>query len=975
VFDFRILGPVEVLQHGRPIELGPRRQRLVLVRLMLDAGRLVSVDRLIDDVWGGEPPAGALRTLRSYLSRLRNALGADDVIGSRSGGYVLDVDPVSVDAHRFESLLIEGRELLRHHNARAAGARLREALSLWRGAPLADLPLEPFVVDEAARLKEQRLAAVEERIDADLAVGRDADVVAELELLAEQHPLRERLWGQLMTALYRVGRQADALEAYRRARAVLSGELGIEPGDELRRLEAAILRHELPPADWEPPHNLPTPLTRFVGRERVVADVIGRLERERLVTLTGPGGSGKTRVALEAARAVLDRFPDGVWMVDLAPVSDPALLAETVADAVGLAERSARPAGAVVEEHLARTTALLLFDNCEHLGAPCGTYVRRLLENSPRVRVLATSREPLAVPGEMIFEVPPLPTGDGDRTGDVLDSEAVRLFLDRAPAAVPPESLPSVARICRELDGLPLAIEIAAAQTRWLSCEEIADRMADRFRLLSYWSRTAVPRHQTLRASLDWSYERLEQHERVVFHRLGVFAGGATLAAAEAVSGPAGDVFSALRRLVDMSLIFTDANLAPQRFRLLETVRQYAQERSAAAGDAEDAASRHAHFFAALAERGLQVIDTPDQARVHEDIDAEHGNIRAALEWAFRAGDAGLVGRIASGMGPYWRLRGYLDEGEMWLTRAVDLCDQESTEVRGNLLGGLGHIQLRRSDVSAARARLEEAVQVLGAAPGSTSVGRWLQQLAYCCSVQGELARAREVIDEALRLAVANGNSAAASHHVGHLAEIALAEGRLDEAEKLFDRALGLVAPPSPSHLVAYLESTARLAIARREFDEAAARAGEGLARAQELGDVLHIGLNLITLSYVDVRRKEVDRAAERLLEALERVWPVGEVWATAALFDVLNALLSARDENATAATARGVADALRKDLSWQPGFPSWVRTDDDPLRAALGERAYAAAVSRGMAMTREDALDFARVSLCGPQERRFPRA
>lgn len=964
--EFRILGPVEVRRDGVEVLLGPRRQRLVLVRLIVDHGRVVSVERLLDDVWGGEPPEGAVRTLRSYVSRLRTALAPDEAITTRPPGYRLVVDPDAVDAVRFAALAADGHDLLVRGNARAAAARLTSALSLWRGPALEDVPGEPFVAGEASRLDEQRLVALEDRIDADLRLGRHLALVAELEALLAQHPLRERLWALLMTALYRSGRQAEALEAYRRARVLLDAELGLEPGEDLQRLERAILRHDLAPSDQGRAHNLPTPLTALIGREREVTEVLDRLERARLVTLTGAGGAGKTRVAVEAAHRSLERFPDGVWMVDLAPLSDAALVPQTIADAVGIDDRARRSGAAVLAEHLAGVATLVLLDNCEHLADACADVVHHLLHACPRLRVLATSREPLAIAGEVSYPVPPLRAPPEGPDADQLAYDAVRLFVDRSAAPIAAEALSAVADVCRKLDGVPLAIEIAAAQTTLLSPDEIALRLADRFRVLSYWSRTAAPRHRTLRASLDWSYRLLAPHERALFHRLAVFAGGFTLPAVEAVTESEGSALEVLRRLVDASLVLRDVQAAGWRFRLLETVRQYAVERAQSTGDLDPAAQRHAAFFATLADRALAAIDTTDQPAVYAELDAEQANVRAALEHAYRVRDAQLLGRLARGVGPYWRLRGYFDEGETWLTRALDVCVAAPAGVRADLLGALGDILLRRSRFEAARSRLEDAVALLRAAPDTGHIGRWLQRLAYCSRAQGDFRGARAVAEEALALAVSRGDGAAASHHVGHLADLALVEGRLEEAQQLFDQAIAFVHPPSPGHLVAYLDSTARLAVARGDLSDAAERAGRGLAQARELGDLVHIGLNLMTLAYIRRRQGDALGAADRLCEAFALLSPDGELPVTAEAFDILAGLLLDRGEHVAAATAQGAADSLRRRAGVPPGTYGrpFDGDDDHVLQGVLGDDQYTRARSVGVAMAPAEALAFARAEL-----------
>lgn len=908
-----MLGPVEAVVRGHPVDIGPRRQRTVLARLLVDPGRPVPVERLLDDVWGGEPPPGALRTLRSYVSRLRAALGDQgDLLVARDPGYVLDVPPATVDAVRFEGLAAEGRALLERRNARAAAARLAEALRLWRGPPFAGLPDVPFAAAESVRLEAKRLAAVEDRIDADLAVGRAGDVVPEIEAALGEQPLRERLWGQLMTALYRCGRQAEALEAYQRARTFLRDELGLEPGPELRRLEASILRHELALAEPEPPHNLPAPLTSFVGREREVAAVGRLVDGARLVTLTGPGGAGKTRLALEVASRLMPAFSDGVWVVDLASVSDPALVAQTIAAAAGIEERSGRHVLVVLADHLAKARALLVLDNCEHLVAACAAVVAQLLSGAPSLHVVATSREPLAVPGETVFEVEPLDVPAGDAREDLERADAVRLFLERSAVAVDPDALPAVARICRELDGMPLAIEIAAAQTRLLRPDEIVARLNDRFRLLTYWSRTSLPRHRTLRASIDWSYALLDPRERSVLHQLSVFVGGFTLAAAEKVVAPAESALDAVRRLVDASLVQRVPGAGENRFRLLETVRQYARERAGEAGDLAGAQRRHAECFGDLADAALAAKLNSVQSSRHSEIDADYANVRAALEYAFAEADAGLVVRIVRGLGDYWRLRGFLDEGQLWLLRAVDLAGGAAPDVAADLHGYLGAIHLRTNEFVAAARRFEAAIGWARQDGHARPLAHWLHQLAYAHRAQGDLARARAVLGDALEISRAAGDRIGMAHRLGSLGDIAVHEGRLDDAEALFAEVWQLIQPATADHLVPYLESVARLALEQGDVDEGARRAEAGLHQARVAGDVWHVGFNLIALAYVARRRGESRRAGELVVEALDELWPIREVSAVAEALDVLGGIVLDAKGAEAAAAVFGAVDGLR---------------------------------------------------------------
>jgi predicted ATPase/DNA-binding SARP family transcriptional activator len=677
VVEFRILGPLEVLDGATPVAVSGAKERALLADLLVHAGRVVAADQLVEDLWGERPPGNPANTLQGRVWALRRALGpvAARLLTTRPPGYRLDVDPELVDAARFERLAGEAERAAARNPARALGL-LAEALGLWRGLALAEFTDQPWAQVVAARLEELRLAAVELRAELRLAAGGQGELVGELEALVAAHPLRERLRGQLMLALYRSGRQADALGVYADTRALLAEELGVDPAPELRRLHQAILTQD-PALEVEaaadsrrpPPHNLPERLTSFVGREVELGEVAKLLEVHRLVTVTGPGGAGKSSLAVELARQVAGGWPDGVWLVELAALRDPGLLAGVVMATLGLGEEPGRAGGqqpAPVERLVEFTRdkhLLLVLDNCEHLAAACAALAERLLRAAPGVKVLAASREVLGVAGEARWPVPPLaapgPEEDGGPPEALARFDAVRLFAERAALADPgfrldTDSGPAVAELCRRLDGMPLAIELAAARVGVLPAGELLERLSDRFALLSGGGRTVDPRQRTLRATVDWSFQLLGEADRRLFRRLAVFAGGCTVSAAEAVCGgdglPPGDVLDGLFRLADRSLVVA-AGGRPARFRLLETLRAYGQERLAEAGEADAVAGRHTAWFLDLAERAAPHRSSLRWLRL---LDADYDNLRAALDAAVARRDHQTALRLGGALGWYW---------------------------------------------------------------------------------------------------------------------------------------------------------------------------------------------------------------------------------------------------------------------------------------------------------------------------------
>lgn len=668
---FGVLGPTEVTAaDGRRILLRGLRLRALLVLLALDAGALVPMQRLVDGLYGDDPPQDAANALQSQITRLRRTLGPDGPpVEFHPAGYRLAADRTAVDAYRFEELARSGRRALAEGDPGRAAAILREALDLWRGPALADVLDVPFASAQAQRLDLARLAAAEDQCEAGLALGEGASLVADLRDLVAAYPLADRPRAQLVRALHAAGRTADALTAFADARRTLADELGADPSAELVAAHVAVL--QAPPPQGAPHRRLPAQLTSFVGRERELRRIGILLRDSRLVTLTGPGGAGKTRLAVEAAAVV-----DGdVSFADLSGVAPGADVAAAVAGTLGLRDAGLRDAMGRTPDPADRLAAalagrnlLLVLDNCEHVIDAAAAVTARLLRDCPGVRVLATSREPLNITGEATCPVTGLST-------DTAEAAAVRLFADRAADVQPGFVLADadradVVRICAALDGLPLAIELAAARLRALPVAEIAARLGDRFGLLSRGSRGAQRRHQTLRAVVEWSWELLGEPERALARRLSVFAGGATLEAVEAVCGGDGvpDILDVLSGLVDKSLV----EAAGGRYRMLETIRAFCAEHLDAAAETDAVARAHAAYFLGFAQRADPRLRTADQLTWLRRLDADRDNLHAALRWtiASGAGETGL--RLVAALAFYWWLRGLRGEAAAYAARLRD---------------------------------------------------------------------------------------------------------------------------------------------------------------------------------------------------------------------------------------------------------------------------------------------------------------
>jgi predicted ATPase/DNA-binding SARP family transcriptional activator len=696
---FGVLGALAAwAEDGRLVEVRESKVRALLAELLLSAGRPVPVGQLIDDLWGAGLPVHPAGALQLKVSRLRRALeaaepGSGALVEFRSSGYLLQVGSDALDEHQFTALVERSRAAT---DPRDRADLLADALGLWRGPPLADFADALFAQPVIARLEEQRLVALEEQAEAQLALGEHSLLAGELSELVARHPLRERLRAAHMLALYRSGRQAEAVRSYSELRGQLAADLGLDPGPSLAALYQAMLEQapalqgvQAPPTlAARPRTNIPAMLTDLVGRAAAVAELRALLSERRLVTLTGPGGVGKTRLAIETATQLAATLPDGAWLVELAGPAPAGARTPTeqVMAVLGIRDDSSMAPADLLADALRGRRMLLILDNCEHLIDQVAKLAAQLLRSAPDLRVMVTSREPLMIAGEVVRAVPPLDlpgSAVGLQPAALARFSSVRLFVMRAEASAPGFRLDegnaqAVAGLCRRLDGIPLALELAATRIRTLGVHELLARLDDRFRLLATGHRDAPPRQQTLWAAIDWSWELLTEPEQIVLRRLSVAAGGCGLRAAEAICAEDDlDVPSVLSRLVDRSLVviadWPDGldRLDGPRYRLLESVAAYSLRRLQQAGEYAQVRRRACQFYSDLAERGAARLRGHDQRAWLRCLEAETANLRAALDSATNDGDATAAFRMANALAWYWLLSGRLAQARSALDEAL----------------------------------------------------------------------------------------------------------------------------------------------------------------------------------------------------------------------------------------------------------------------------------------------------------------
>jgi predicted ATPase/DNA-binding SARP family transcriptional activator len=947
--SFRVLGGLEVWRDGQLLPLGAAKQRALLGLLVIRRGE-VGRDVLVEALWGEQPPRGARNTLQVYVSRLRKALGSDVIVTTPSG-YRIQPAVGTVDAERFESLLREGSDRLSAGDPRAASSLLSEALALWRGPAFADLRYEAFAQVESGRLDELRLACVEERFESELQLGRHAELVGELEAWVIEQPLRERLRGQLILALYRSGRQSEALAQYQATRRMLADELGLEPSPELRELERMILAHDpglaAPTTPGPQRSNLPLQPTPFIGRVEELAAVMElvRSGGRRLVTLTGAGGSGKTRLAIEVAAELGAEYADGVWWVPLQSVADHELVRPTIATAIDAGGDLVRDIG---DRHM-----LLLLDNFEQL-LDAGPDTAGLLSRCRNLTLLVTSRERLHVAAEREYNVLPM-----------TETDAVALFDERA---VGRGEAATVAEICRRVDCLPLGVELAAAHTRTLPPEQILRRLDERLSFLTGGPRDVPARQQTLRATLEWSYNLLTEDDQELFALLSVFPEVGDLQAIEAVSPNVRS--GSLSSLVQKSLVRTDVSGGELRYSMLRTVRDYALTKLEAAGDLPAARRRHAEYFRLLVERALRartgkllgVDDEPDLRVVHE-----LANVREALAFALAEGDLELALELA-GMGARgwtaWAEGGATIEGGVLVRTVLDRTEHLQTPARAQALATLGAIELALGRVRASRELMEQACALYEALGDEEGTILPILSLFRCALLEGDSERAQALLERA-RAVEGRGNDFLRAQILFAAAEVEGNRGAVEEADRLLEQGLELVRSRGvPRRLWRWvLNNIAWSAILREDFARARAALEESLSelRLSKIA-VLPLAVTHANLGLVSLFEHDLEGATDNFRQVLTLL---REVPANLSVFEALHGLAGVAalgGDPGRAVTIWSYANTLVEDLGFSLALPDKriVERYLEPARASLGDNLSATAWAEGASMTRDEAIAYA---------------
>ncbi|MGZ4692314.1 MAG: BTAD domain-containing putative transcriptional regulator [Acidimicrobiales bacterium] len=979
--EIRVLGSIDLVRDGESVPIGGPKPRLVLALLTARRGAVVSTERLCEELWSERPPVDPPAVLQSQLSRLRKLLRPGADIVTRPPGYLLEVVDGVVDAERFEQLCTTAKTV---SDPTRRAAQLQAALALWRGSAFEEFAEFDWARLEAVRLDELRANAREDLLEARLACGEHAELIGELEALVADSPLRERLWHQLIVALYRSGRSAEALRQAAALRKVLREELGLEPSPALRELEGRVLSDDptllIAPmsARRAAPRRLPAETTQLVGRADELTQLITRLGGDRLLTLTGPGGVGKTRLALRIASDLWDEFDGEVFVAQLAPVHDPTSTVAAIATAVDVQQRQHLSVEETLIEYLRARKALLVLDNCEHLRATVAPLADRLLGLCPEVTILATSREVLGLPSEQVWRVRPLEIApEGASAATISDAPATRLFVERATAARPsfdprPDDLRAIAEIVRRLDGLPLAIELAAARVGAMSPAALSERLDHRFDLLAGAQTAMIARHRTLKDLVAWSHDLLDPDEQRLFARLCVFAGSFGLDAAEAVCG--GDDISTprvsmlLANLVDKSMVQLVDEVLP-RYRVLETLRDFGGERL---GDHERASARarHARWYLDVAQRCAQALAGPDEAAAVATLDHDFDNLRSAHLWSLEHGDADLGLRLVAALREY-AFRCMHAEVTGWAEATLRIPGADGHERFPVVVAVAGYGRFVRGDLEGA---IELGDQAMAAAEeaGVDCSGLAERTLGNAWFYRNDTARGTGWMDR--MIASARSGSPARLTHALYMRSVSYTSlgDSVKGAELAGEARAAATASGSPTALAQALYALG-LALESTDPIEAGALLQRSADVARDAGNRWIQAFALTEVLWLEAREGRPREALARYADVVE-IWYRGGDWANQwlSLRHVFGILVQLRAHLGAATlhgalTAAGAAYALPFEAADAERITSLV----DDLRDRLGASAFASAVRRGTTLNDGEIIDLVHEqirALAGPE-------
>jgi predicted ATPase/DNA-binding SARP family transcriptional activator len=963
----RVLGPLEVVREHDKIPIGGPNVRMTLALLLAHQPTVVSIDRIADAVWGDDPPPSFHTTIQGNISRLRRLLRPEVDVVARAPGYVIDLAPDDVDRGRFERLVADAASA----PPGDAVDLLDRALAIWRGGAFEEFADREWARGEVARLEELRVVAIETLIEARLALGEHRAVIGELERQVIDHPLRELFWRQLMLALYRSGRQAEALRRGQELRRLMRDELGLEPSADARALETRIIEDDptLTAGITSTVGTVSgrtaslTTATRFVGRDNDLTAIAGLLAAQRVVTLTGPGGVGKTRLAMQLAH---DESSVGraVCVVELAHSRDEVGAVQAVANALDVQQRQHLTLESTLIEHLQGRQMLVVLDNCEHLIEWVGPFVDRVRNSCAEVAVLATSREPLGLPAEHVWVVGPLDVPDDARSPDeVAKSGAAQLFLDRAVAAQPSfaltaENAPAIAEICRRVDGLPLALELAAARIRTMGPEVLAVRLEQRLDVLGATRRGAFERHNTLRAAIEWSYELLTPVEQDVFRQLTTFVGGFDLAAAEGVCAPAGTTHSVVdlvANLVDKSMVQV-VDLEDARYRILETLREFGFEKLRACDQADEIGARHTAWYLDVAEQCAVGLTGPDEGASSEQLERDFENSREAHASAVARGEVDHAMRLVCALREY-AFRRMRYEVTAWAETTFGLPDAEAHPRAAMALAIAAYGAFVRGDLDAA-VELAGRSATMAEQTGTTSSGLAERAMGNALFYQGDIDNALAWMDRMLESARTTGSAARLTHALYMRSVAATSVGDSVRGQQLANEARTVAEVTGSATAVAQAHYAAGLACESAAPDDARTLLAESAEAARRVHNRWVESFASTEVLWLEAQRGNPLAALAGYASVVE-TWYRGGDWANQWLsLRHVCGIFAHVGEHRSAAVLYGAIAAAGAAIAlpFEPSDAERLGGLVGELRTILGAAEFAAAVREGAA-TRDVAL------------------